>query len=270
MKRSWPARLLTLAPREWEYRVVRLRNLVHCILTSKGDRTRRVLFVIGHPRTATRTLHQIFLENGVKSCHRSGRWPLASFDAFSDRGNFQPFRLLDRWYDDALFILNVRPAVHYLRSIARYWYDRRVSDHDPVRGRLTARCAVGELLRRHRHFVDVVRHFRGRDDLLIVDIEEPGAFDFVCDRAGLTNPGGIWRNRSSSDPPEGVERVIERAFDELGIADERRNPFAFRALLQGGEREAVGRFLDRRHECVHLSDRWLAHIRGERPIGVAG
>ncbi len=238
--------------RELEYQAVRMR--VRC--TPKGDTGRRKFFVIGHPRTGTTSLHHIFLANNRKSSHTSGRWRSARYDAFADRGNFQPFQQLDRRYPNSWFILNNRPAFNYIRSIFRHWNSRSRRKGNRMRGRVSERAVEGEILRRNQHFLDVVRYFEQRGNLLVADIEEPGATEFLCSRLGLEDPGGVWRNEASSKPSFSLVTTVSRAFENLGITDEKFNPFIIPSLLKPSDRKWAKRFLSERRDWIFVSKRW--------------
>lgn len=244
----------TLDFRGLEYMLVRIRNSLHFRFAPKDEPSRRKLFVIGHAKTGTLTLHTIFVANKIGSSHSAGRWRTSSYDAFADRGNYQPFRLLDRYYSNSWFILNTRPVFNYVRSLLIHRYRERRLAAGPMRARLLQREVETEVLRRNRFFVSVIRHFRDRDNLLVVDIEKPGAFDFLCERIGLSNPGPIWSNRSTSELDRHCLDAITGAFRSLGIDDQKSNPFVIRGLLDASEAAWLRRFLSKQRGRIHLDE----------------
>ncbi len=149
-----------------EYLAVRARNGLYFRLGPKADRDVFKLFVAGHPRTGTGTLHRIFKENGLRSAHTAGNWKTARFDCFSDRGNYQPFERFADYYRNAWFVLNTRPAYNYVKSRASHTIKKR-GNHGMMQPRFTARHAANEILRRNKCFLDFVRYFQERDNVVV-------------------------------------------------------------------------------------------------------
>ena len=58
------------------------------------------LFVIGFNKTATSTLHQVFINNHISSYHGKD-WDTQSYQAFSDLANFKKVKWLDSQYPKA-------------------------------------------------------------------------------------------------------------------------------------------------------------------------
>ncbi|MDZ7828825.1 MAG: hypothetical protein U5K33_04825 [Halofilum sp. (in: g-proteobacteria)] len=142
----------------FEYQAVRLRNRLYFRLGPKDDRDARKIFVAGHPRTGTGTLHRIFVANGLDSSHTAGTWKTARHDCFSDRGNYQPLARFADWYRNAEFVLNTRPAWKYLKSRMNQTVKKR-TNQGLLQPRFTARNVANEILRRNNHFLDCVRLF---------------------------------------------------------------------------------------------------------------
>lgn len=194
--------------------VIRARMRLHFMVTPKGDRGAAKIFVIGHPRCGTTTLHRLFLANGLSSFHGARDWPTGRYDAFSDFGQVRPVAACDRTYPDARFILNFRPLRHYLISIATH--------HQKVFG---VQDFVNEAHRRADWFARVLRHFRGRANIMAVNIEAPGALTAVADFCGLarTRPaGGTVHNASTRPSLPRNEAHVDAALAALGLCDEAR------------------------------------------------
>lgn len=246
------ARPDTLDIFQLEYRAVRLRNSLFFRLVPKGDRGRRKYFVIGHPRTGTLALHKIFEANGIRAQHSSGNWKTWRYDAFSDRGNYQPFELFARRYPNARFVLNTRPADGYIRSRMNHIARSRGRKGLPG-ARFTSSHVRNELLQRNHYFLRVIRHFSGTDRLTVINIHRPGAMAFVCQRLGLDFPGD-----APSKPPARqvlTERDLENidaAFDELGLTEQKMNPFIFPELLDDDDNRFLQDFLQRHQQAVHI------------------
>jgi hypothetical protein len=192
----------------------------------KGRRDDRKVFVAGHPRTGTRSLHALFSQNGLSSKHTAGNWPVWRYEAFSDRGNYRPLTLYDRYYRHAFFVLNTRPAFKYLKSHMSHFQGRFT---------FSVKNVENEIIRRNNHFARFVRHFGDQDNFLIVNIERPGAFDFVCDQLDLENRDQPWRNKTQQHSPDEEVAKIPRAFENLGIAHRQQDPFLIPELTSSAD-----------------------------------
>ncbi|MBA1149069.1 hypothetical protein H0Z60_18625 [Ectothiorhodospiraceae bacterium WFHF3C12] len=234
-----------------EYHVVRLRNTLFFMFSPKGDPRRRKYFVIGHPRTGTLALHQVFEANGITAQHSAGNWKPWRYDAFSDRGNYQPFERFARAYPDARFLLNTRPAAGYLRSRMNHFAKSRRRKGRRVR--ITPERARNELLQRNRFFLRALHYFDGDDRLTIVNVTRPGAMAFLCERLALEFPGDRpSKPKARQVLTEADEASIDAAFESLGIAERKDNPFIFPELLNTRERRFLDDFLSRHDDAVYL------------------
>ena len=236
---------------ELEYRIVRARNRLRFALAPKGDRAARRIFVVGHPRTGTGTLHRIFLANGLDSVHTAGSWKTDRHECFSDRGNYQPVERLAETYPKAEFVLNTRPAWRYLRSRMNQTTKKRTRRGLP-QPRFSARNAANEIRRRNAFFVDCLRLFDALGErFVIANIERAGAFEFICGWLGLEHQP-IWHNKTPPEvAPETAER-LDAGFRLLGVEDERMNPFVFEALLEREDRDRLARFMDQYRARIFL------------------
>lgn len=235
-----------------EYLVVRTRNELYFRFGPKGDRQARKIFVIGHPRTGTGSLHLLFQQNGVNSRHTPGSWNTSRYDAFSDRGNYQPFKLFDRYFSNSFFILNTRPAYRYLRSRLN-----RTATSRMRKGRrsakFTERNIENEIVRRNNYFLEVIRYFRDKPNLVVANIERPGAFAFIAGALGFENREPVSKNRGPQQVLTEQDLAnIDCAFQRLGIEDEKDNPFIIRQLLSERDRKVLDDFLARRTDAVYL------------------
>ncbi len=245
------ARQPTLDVYQFEYLTVRARNRLYFRYGAKDDRDAFKLFVAGHPRTGTGTLHRIFKENGFRSAHTAGKWKTARYDCFSDRGNYQPIERLGDYYRNAQFLLNTRPAYNYVKSRASQTIKKR-TNRGMMQPRFTARHAANEILRRNNHFLAFVRYFLERDNALVANIERPGAFDFICERLEFEREQEVWINKSRTELPGDKLALIDEGFRRLGLPDERLNPFIIRPLLDDSENRMVDAFLERHADRVFL------------------
>ncbi len=192
--------------------VIRARMRLHFRLTPKGDRQAVKIFVIGHPRNGTTTLHKLFEANGLDSFHNSADWPVARHDAFSDFGQLRPVAAYDRTYPNAKFILNFRPLRPYLISIATH--------HQRI---FSAQNFVNEIYRRADYFARTLRYFQGRKDFIALNIEAAKALSAVADFCGFDvakPPGGAVHNASNRVKSDANLQNIETALAALGLSDE--------------------------------------------------
>lgn len=236
---------------QFEYRIVQLRNRLYFHLAPKDDRDARKLFVVGHPRTGTGTLHRIFTDNGLDSSHTAGSWKTARHDCFSDRGNYQPLDLLATHYRNSLFLLNTRPAANYIRSRMNQTMRKRASHRMP-KPHFTARHIANEILRRNNHFLDFVRMFRERGNFAVANIERQGAFDFICERLELEYEQNVWTNKARPHLDDETVGRIDEGFRLLDVKDEHMNPFIIRPLLDDSENRMLDEFMERHAERVYL------------------
>ncbi|WP_198411253.1 sulfotransferase family protein [Marinimicrobium alkaliphilum] len=234
-----------------EYYTVRCRNWLHCKVEWKDSPDKRKIFVIGHPRTATKTLHKTFEVNGLKSKHHSGRWFTHKYDCFSDRGNYQPIAALKKDYPNAQFLMNTRPAAHYIYSRLKRYVN--VSEQrGKRRPTFSRRYVKSEIVRRNRYFVRFMRVFLASDNFLVFNIEQPGAFEAVKNHLQLEYTPENEKATGKSVLNKAETDLVERCFDELGILDEADNPFVIRRLLSDEDNALVDTFLSRHGPRIYL------------------
>ena len=190
-------------------KVISLRMSLHFRISPRGPKDATKYFVIGHPRTGTTSLHNFFKSCGLNSLHTSKDWPTKDFDCFSDKGQNRPFKAYDAYYENAKFILNCRPVEKYLLSLEHVFkrdFPVKTFEH--------------EIRRRSKHFDRVLAHFQDRQNLLVVNIEKPGAMDFIAQQLGLQPSPGIAEQvfNKAKKVPSPVNAInISRALDKWGI-----------------------------------------------------
>ncbi len=223
----------TLDAEAVERAVVRARMWAHFAVSPKGPRDARKVFCLGPAKTATSSLHAMFVENGLRSLHSSGDWPVARFDAFSDRGDYRPFRAYATTFPAAVFVLNTRGLRGYLSSYATHLQRKA-----PEAGRkpLPMQYFINRTLRRNRQMAQVLTHFAGTDRLIVVNIDRPGAIDFVAQRLGLAPSSQPHRHRTKRAPFAENEANIDAALAAMGLGDQGREPLVFDRLLTSAER----------------------------------
>ena len=190
------------------------------------------VFAIGLNKTATTSLHHIFVELGYRSYHGTAwrdtsRWLIFQhYDAFSD-GPPEDFIRLDRRFPGSKFILQVRNLDDWIDS--RLEHIRRLP-HRRGRGKdwaISEDAIRAWVARRDRHHAGVLRYFQHRQgDLLVLNyIRDPQSAARVC--AFLGKPVCAQKPHSNPDPaakpPGGTAlknpEMIARALTSLGIPE---------------------------------------------------
>ncbi|MFA9460584.1 hypothetical protein [Thiohalorhabdus methylotrophus] len=232
-----------------EAAIVRARNHVYFRLHRKDDPQKEKIFVVGHPRSGTKSLHKLFTENGLRSLHFPGNWNTRKYDCFSDRGNYQPLGLMRAYYVNSTFILNTRPAYKYIRSAMNHWFGKGKKKGT---GWLNpgVKNIQNEILARNAFFMDFVRLFADGGNFLVVNIEREGAFDFLCDRLGLERAPA--KREAQKNWKEGHLQKIDDAFEGLGIADSRMEPFVNADLVGDDDQALYQEFLREKQDRIYL------------------
>lgn len=183
---------------------------LHFRFAPRDHKDAKKYFLIGHPRTGTTSTHQFFLSCGLTSIHQARDWNTREGDSFTDKGQNRPFKAYDEYFENADFILNCRPVQKYLLSL----------EHVFARD-FSARTFEREIMRRSAHFDRVLLYFRGRKNLLVVNIEKPGAMKFIGDRLGLNPASGsveIIHNKSRKSPSPVNVKNVAKALENLRVS----------------------------------------------------
>ncbi len=211
-----------------ERALVRARMWLHYQLSPKGDRAARKIFCLGPAKTGTSSLHALFEGNGLASQHSPGNWRIARYEAFSDRGDYRPFRTYARDFPNAVFVLNTRGLRGYLSSHASHLQRRQSGEG--IRA-FPVQFFVNRILRRNRHMAEVLAHFAGSERLIIANIERAGAMAGVARALGLDGAEEIHRHKTERQRHAATEANIDRALDRLGLTGQAAEPFIFPQLL---------------------------------------
>jgi hypothetical protein len=155
-------------------------------------------FVIGFNKTATISMHELFLLNGLRSQHKNN-WDLDMYDCFSD-GELNVLKDLNLTvkYPDAKFILNIRNMKDWIISAANHCiiykiYKGEIKEENaewtwswfyPV----SEDMILSNIRERNNHIKEVLEHFRQiANSLIILDIDNTNWVDFLCDQLNLKN-----------------------------------------------------------------------------------
>ena len=197
-----------------EFAVVCLRNRLHFRLQAKDEATAHKIFCLGPAKTGTSSLHKMFSQSGLRSAHLSGNWNTRDFDCFSDRGDYRPFDLYDQTYPNAQFVLNCRGLRSYLHSLGTHLQGRLPGY---VGKGLLPQYFINQALRRHHHHLNVLRYFRGRGNLLVVNIERAGAMDFVANQLDLRRLEQSHLHKTTLTMLDRSRASLQTAIDRLGL-----------------------------------------------------
>jgi hypothetical protein len=148
------------------------------------------IFIIGLPRTGTTSISVALLELGFSVAHTAfTKQAFKMADAISDAPCFSDYQQLDGLFPDAKFIYLARDMDKWLPSITML-LDKMAPHLEPKTGRfnpILKRCFhhtfAATLPLTHdtliecysRHQQEVLSYFEGRDDLLSIDVSEPGS-----------------------------------------------------------------------------------------------
>jgi hypothetical protein len=188
------------------------------------------IFVIGFNKTATTTLHNLFLANKLKSQHDT-IWQPNKFKCFSDNGDLNKFKKLDRKYPGATFILNVRSLDKWLKSRILHCYSFYLKNNKPNWGYPCSNFMCKSWIEaREKHYLELLEHFKNRPHkLIIVNIEKDNWETYISNILGLkvksVAPANVSTNfKKKKSPSPSIFTVVDETFNELGYEDsEKKN-----------------------------------------------
>ena len=180
------------------------------------------IFVIGFNKTATTTFHKLFLANNLKSEHTTV-WHPENFDCFSDNGNLNNFKKLDKKYPGATFILNIRSLDTWLISRIAFGYKYYIKNNKSNWGYpCSMEICKTWIEQRETHHLELLEHFKDRPHkLIIVNIEKDNWEEYISDIFGFN---------VKSVPPQNVNKInkakkpsvfqsVGNAFKQLNYSD---------------------------------------------------
>ena len=157
------------------------------------------IFFIGYNKTATSSIHSLFLSLGYKCSHHPYKWDLKKFDVFSDTGsvpfikfddnfnyngngnydtqnkvtNFNVFIKLYNQYPNAIYVLNTRSLKKWLISRYKHGFARNKGDKNwawPIDEKLTIKWIHD----REKYYNNIINFFSDKiEKLIIISIEKP-------------------------------------------------------------------------------------------------
>lgn len=140
------------------------------------------IFALGCNKTATATLHHIFLSNGLTSQHGGSTWEIDKYQCFSDNGDLQDLEHIYKKYPTATYILNTRSLRGWFLSRLNHCIKRKTSWGWPA----TIDTLILWNRQREAHHKKVLQFFKDKPGKLIqVNIDIPGWDKELCSKLGL-------------------------------------------------------------------------------------
>lgn len=153
------------------------------------------------------------------------------YDAFEDNPWPLLYRELDERYPSSRFILTTREPNAWLASILRHFGGRSTPMRELIYGPGNGDPAGKEdiyLARYERHNAEVVEHFRGRGDLLVLDITAGDGWEKLCAFLGKPHPGVRFPMLNLASQRESMtEHPGEEPGEELERARARKTALAY-------------------------------------------
>ena len=190
------------------------------------------IFVIGFNKTATRSLHNLFVKNNLTSQHTGSHWDLDSYQCFSDNGNFKNFKDLDEKYPNSIFILNTRKLNKWV--ISRFKHGLKVSliTNKPNNWAwpYSNELATVWINQREEFYFDILEYFKDRPDkLIIASIEKPDWIPFVANQINLQNVVFPHQNVNKlTNQHDNIIDCVNQTFNTLNYDDVEKETVLFR------------------------------------------
>lgn len=207
----------------WNHELITAYKSMRHSLYRLRPTKRPKVFGIGLSRTGTKSLHRAFTHLGYRSEHfpthllRTSNGALAldlegvrAYEAMTDTVASVFYQELDAYYPGSKFVLTVRDIDAWVRSCAAHFAPMDGEPASPAadRIRLLRQRAYGRTdfdarafrAAYLRHIEAVTAYFRGRDDLLVIDICEGSGWEPLCRFLGVEPGAGAfpWANRRVS------------------------------------------------------------------------
>jgi len=199
-------------------------------------------FVIGFNKTATLTFHQLFLQNGLTSCH-NGKYQtnklkiglissyvhewcdLDSYMCFSDNGQCQDFKMLHAKYPNSIFILNLRRLDEWLISRFKHGLTYNQSWAYPY---TEIKCKEW-IKKREEYYKTLLDFFKDKSDkLIIVSIDENNWIQYISSELNFKitdiKSQHVFPTDTSIEEHRNIINIVNKSFNELlYTADDRKN-----------------------------------------------
>ena len=190
-------------------------------------------FVIGFNKTATSTLHHLFLKNNLKSQHKKSKfWNTSKYDCFSDiTSGDQIWKELDKKYENSIFILNVRELDKWLISRFKHCLRNKSNWGYPY---TREKCIKWIHLREKTHF-EILNFFSEKPNkLIIINIDREGWINYLCSQLHFNNNNieskNVNKTNKNNKDHENICELVNKTLKELNY-DKKTILFSNKELL---------------------------------------
>ncbi len=204
------------------------------------------VFFIGYNKTATCSIHDIFIKNNIKSLHYPpwNNLPLSEYQVFSDSGDVLNFKTLfnyeifEKSHPSSMFVLNTRSLDGWLRSMSLHNYWRGKYKGNTYGYPITKEHIKRWVINKNKYYMDLLLYFMDKPSkILVLDIDKPDWTNYMCKFFGLkhyniwlngaNDPILSWRKRVQNSGKKSVpdkylnriEKSISGAYNDLNIKD---------------------------------------------------
>lgn len=194
----------------------------------------RKTFVIGFNKTASSTLHKLFISNSLRSVH-DDKWVLNKYDCFTDNepNGMLNYKIYYNQFPDAIFILNIRRVDTWLLSRLKHGFlTKQTWAWPPVVDNIKH-----WIDKRDKHYTAVLDFFKDKpDNLIVVNIEKPLWLEFLSEQLNLSIP----TVKSANVTPKVenkkiltlIQDTITTAFNDLEYTDAQKSGFFTNTQLE--------------------------------------
>jgi hypothetical protein len=197
------------------------------------------IFCIGFQKTGTTTLDEALQMLGYRVCGvrkdlvpalKNGDWEaifreVEKYDAFQDNPWPLIYKELDRQFPGSKFILTLRDADKWLRSIVNHCENRHTPMREWVYGFGNPKGHETAYLQRYQsHIREVLEYFADRPgDLLMVSWEKGDGWEKLCTFLGKPLPGQPFPHANKGDyTPQGklfknAGKFLSRVKRKIGV-----------------------------------------------------
>ena len=174
-------------------------------------------FVIGFNKTATTTIHQLFLKNNLNSRHTPKKWETDKYTCFTDNGHQYNYRELDLKYEDSIFILNVRELDRWL--ISRFKHGIRKWRKPNWAYPCTIEKCIEWIEHREKYHQEILEYFADRPNkIIIINTDKREWMNYLCSQLQFKNNKIKSRNihvTTDSDEHKKIIEVVNKTLEEL-------------------------------------------------------
>jgi len=179
-------------------------------------------FVIGFNKSEDYTIHKLFIENGIPSQHwnHNKPWDTDDYMAFSNGTDYNDFKLLEKKYPNALFILNTRNLDDWL--ISRFKHhdnDKLIWGYPPT----PMKCSKW-IYSREKYYLDILKDFEKMPDkLILLSVSEDSWIDYLSSVLNLvvTNiePEYIEPTDITNPSHSNILNIVDKTLNLLNYID---------------------------------------------------